>query len=326
MRTTLLRFFATALLALHQPVGWAEAAYPNRSVRVVVPFAAGGGTDAVARLISEKLSAIYGQTFIVDNKPGAAGIIGTDHVAKAKGDGYTLLMGLSNSLLTNQFLYSKLPYSPSRDLALIYQLGTGPLVLTVHPSVPHSSSRAFLDHIRANSGKLNYGSYGAGTYSHLAGEQVSRMADANMTHVPYKGEAPLIQDLLGGSVQMGFVSALAAKAYFESGRLKPIGVSGLSRMAVLPNIPTLQEAGFEGDIFDIVGWLALAAPASTPKAVQEELARQIALIMKTPDFKNRMLGFGFQPIESSPELFRKQYNKELPVWEKLIRELDVKLD
>lgn len=316
---------AVFLVAFHL-VGWAEAGYPNRPVRVVVPFAAGGGTDAVARLISEKLSAHYGQTFIVDNKPGAAGIIGTDHVAKAKGDGYTLLMGLSNSLLTNQFLYTKLPYSPSRDLALIYQLGTGPLVLAVHPNVPHSSSSAFLDYIRANKGKLNYGSYGAGTYSHLAGEQVSRMANADMTHVPYKGEAPLIQDLLGGSVQMGFVSALAAKAYFETGRLKPIGVSGLSRMGVFPNIPTLREVGFDGEIFEIVGWLALAAPASTPKSIQEELARQIALAMKSPDFSNRMLGFGFQPIESSPALFRKQYNKELPVWEKLIRELDVKLD
>ncbi|MDH4395006.1 MAG: tripartite tricarboxylate transporter substrate binding protein [Limnobacter sp.] len=315
-----------AYCSLIQGAAYAKDDYPTRPVKLVVPYPPGGGTDAVARILSDKLATKLGQPFIVDNKPGAAGIIGTDSVAKAKGDGYTLVVGLSNSLLTNQFLYSKLPYSPTKDFALVYQIASAPLVLAVHPSVPVNDVNSFIQYLQKNKGALNYGSYGTGSYSHLASAQLSKAYNADMTHIPYKGEAPMIQELLSGGIQMGFASTLVVKQHLDAGKLKVLGVSGAKRVKLLPNVPTLSELGLKDEIFDIIGWIALAAPASTPKPIQQQLARELGNIVKSPEFAARVEGFGFEIIDSSPERFQTQYNKEMPVWERLIRQADIRLD
>jgi tripartite-type tricarboxylate transporter receptor subunit TctC len=293
---------------------------------MVVPFAAGGGTDVLARVIGEKLSAGLGQPVVIDNKPGAAGIIGTDAVAKAAPDGYTIVMSLSNALLTNQFLYEKLPYHPERDLTLVYQVAMGPLVLVVHPSVPAKTAPELLKYVAANKGKLAYGSYGLGAYPHLAGAHMSLTQDADMNHVAYKGEAPMVQDLIGGQIQMAYASALQAKPHIEAGKLKAIGVTGERRMSTLPNVPTLAEQGLKDEAYRLTGWLAVAAPAGTPKPIVQRLADEIRKATQQPDVQQKVATMGFELKDSSPEAFAAAYKAERPVWERLIKQSGAKLE
>ncbi|CAN7653928.1 tripartite tricarboxylate transporter substrate binding protein [Variovorax sp. LjRoot130] len=301
-------------------------AYPNKPIKMVVPFAAGGGTDVLARVIGEKLAAGLGQPVVIDNKPGAAGIIGTDAVAKAAPDGYTIVMSLSNALLTNQFLYEKLPYHPERDLTLVYQVAMGPLVLVVHPGVPVKTAPELLKYVAANKGKLAYGSYGLGAYPHLAGAHMSLTQDADMNHVAYKGEAPMVQDLIGGQIQMAYASALQAKPHIEAGKLKAIGVTGERRMSTLPNVPTLAEQGLKDEAYRLTGWLAVAAPAGTPKPIVQRLADEIRKATQQPDVQQKVAAMGFELKDSSPEAFTAAYKAERPVWERLIKQSGAKLE
>ena len=305
---------------------WAQAAYPNKPIKVVVPFAPGGATDVLARVLAEKMAVGLGQPMVIDNKPGAAGIIGTDAVAKAAPDGYTLLLALSNSMLTNQFLYTKLPYSPEKDIAPIYQIAIAPLVLVAHPSVPVATGPELLKYIAANKGKVAYGSYGTGAYPHLAGAYMSQSQNADMSHVAYRGEAPMVQDLLGGQIQIAFASALQVKAHIDAGKLKAIGVSGERRMGTLPNVPTLGEQGLNDEAYRVAGWLAIGAPAGTPPAILERIATEVRKATEQPDVAQRIAAMGFDVQKSSPALFTAAMNKERPVWERLIKASGAKLD
>ena len=305
---------------------WAQAAYPNKPIKVVVPFAPGGATDVLARVLAEKMAVGLGQPMVIDNKPGAAGIIGTDAVAKAAPDGYTLLLGLSNSMLTNQFLYTKLPYSPEKDIAPIYQIAIAPLVLVAHPSVPVSTGPELLKYVAANKGKVAYGSYGTGAYPHLAGAYMSLTQNADMSHVAYRGEAPMVQDLLGGQIQIAFASALQAKPPIEAGKLKAIGVSGERRMGTLPNVPSLAEQGLNDEAYRVAGWLAFGAPAGTPHAILERIADEVRKATQLPDVAQRIAAMGFDVQNSSPALFAAAIAKERPVWERLIKASGAKLD
>ena len=305
---------------------WAQAAYPNKPIKVVVPFAPGGATDVLARVLAEKMAVGLGQPMVIDNKPGAAGIIGTDAVAKAAPDGYTLLLALSNSMLTNQFLYTKLPYSPEKDIAPIYQIAIAPLVLVAHPSVPVATGPELLKYIAANKGKVAYGSYGTGAYPHLAGAYMSQSQNADMSHVAYRGEAPMVQDLLGGQIQIAFASALQAKPHIEAGKLKAIGVSGERRMGTLPNVPTLGEQGLNDEAYRVAGWLAFGAPAGTPPAILERIADEVRKATQLPDVAQRIAAMGFDVQNSSPALFAAAIAKERPVWERLIKASGAKLD
>jgi len=316
---------AGALGALPQAFGQV-AAFPVKPIRMVVPYAPGGATDALARLLGEKLAISFGQPVIVDNKAGAGGIIGTDAVAKAPPDGHTLVLGLSTSLLANQFLYAKLPYNAQKDLALVYQIALGPLVLAVHPSVTANTGPELLKYVKANKGKVSYGSYGVGAYPHLAGAHMSLTQQAEMTHIPYKGEAPMVQELIGGQIQMAFASALQVKQHIEAGKLKAIGVSGERRMAAMPNVPTLAEQGLKDEAYRITGWLAFAAPAGTHPAVLRRIANDVRTAVQIPDVRARITAMGFEVKDSSPELFKAAYMKELPVWERLIKQSGAKLD
>jgi tripartite-type tricarboxylate transporter receptor subunit TctC len=300
--------------------------YPNKPIRLVVPFPPGGATDILARVLAEKMSPRLGQPIIVDNKAGAAGIIGTDAVAKAPPDGYTIVLGLSNSMLTNVFLYEKLPYDPRKDIIMVSQVATAPLVLVVNPSVTASNATELLQYVTQHKGKVTYGSYGIGTYPHLAGAWMSATQQADMTHVAYKGEAPMMQDLVGGQIQMAYASVLQAKPYIDAGKIKVLGVTGERRVSVLPNVPTLVEQGYKDDAYRATGWLAIGLPANTPKPIVQRIADEVRAACELPDVRSRIAAMGFEIKCSTPEVFAADYKKELPVWERLIKQSGAKLE
>lgn len=320
------RTWLCAVAALSAGTAAQAQTFPGKPIRLVVPFPPGGATDILARMLGEKLALAFKQPVVIENKAGAAGIIGTDAVAKATPDGHTLVLSLSNSLLTNQFLYTKLPYDTQRDLALVYQIATAPLVLVVHPSVPANTGPELLQYVKANKGKLAYGSYGTGAYPHLAGSHMSLTQQADMNHIPYKGEAPMMQELIGGQIQMAYASALQAKPHLEAGKVKAIGVTGERRMSTLPNVPTLAEQGLKDEAYRVTGWLALAAPAGTPKAVIDRIAAEVRAATRQPDVQARIAAMGFEARDSSPEAFAAVYKQELPVWERLIKQSGARLE
>lgn len=323
------RALLAGLAALAALPGWAQTAdtaWPQRNVRIVVPFPAGGSTDVTARLIADKLSARLGQPFVVDNRSGAGGITGTDAVAKAAPDGHTLLLSLSTSLLINQYLYSRLPYNPHKDLALVSQIAASPVVLAVHPSVPAKTGPELLAWIKSQKGKVSYGSWGVGSYAHLGGAAMSLSQDADMSHVAYRGEAPMLQDLIGGQIQMAFAGALSAKGHADAGRLRLIGSTGDKRMSVLPNLPTLAEQGLSDMAYRIVGFVGMAAPAKTPPVLLARISSQVQAVVALPEVQERLLGFGFIPVGGSPADFAAVYERDAPLWEKLVRQSGAKAD
>lgn len=322
-RTTLGLLAAT--LGLAGRAAHAQA-WPTKQITIVVPYPAGGGTDAVARVLAEKIAPKLGQTIIVDNKAGAGGILGTAAVARAAPDGYTLALSITTSLLINQFLFKKLPYNPQKDLVMVSQIAVAPLILVVRPEVPAKNFEELKKYIAANKGKLSYGSYGIGSASHLSGAELSQTLDADMSHIPYKGEAPMMQELIGGQIPLAFASGQGARPFIESGKLRPIGVTGVKRMAAFPNVPTLAEQGLKDDVFKVVGWFAIAAPAGTPKAVQQRIADEVNAALKLPDVKAKIDSFGYEPTGLGPDEFAAVYKKDAPVWEKAVKDSGATLD
>ncbi|MBK6613388.1 MAG: tripartite tricarboxylate transporter substrate binding protein [Ottowia sp.] len=311
-------------------LAWAQggaAAWPSKAVTVIVPFSPGGGTDAIARLVGLKLAASLKQPFIIDNRVGASGMIGTTAVAKAPPDGYTITVGLSTSLLINQFLYAKMPYDAQKDLAMVYRLAAGTQILAVKPSLPVKNGTELLAYIKANKGKLSYGSYGAGSTPHLFGAYLNHITNGEMNHVPYKGEAPMNQDFLGGQIDMAWVSAAAAKQHILAGKMKPIGVNATERMKALPDVPTLKESGITDPVFQMEGWLAVAVPAKVPKEIQDKLAAEIRKAMQDPEVQRKIEEMGFRPVlNSNPETFTAEYKQQLPKWAELVKISGAKLD
>ena len=303
-----------------------KAAWPTKPIRLVVPFNAGGATDIIARTVGEALSKRIGQPVVVDNKGGAAGILGTDAVAKAPADGHTLLLTLSTSMLINQFLYTKLPYNPQKDLALITQVAAAPVTLVVHPSVPANNMKELLAYVKAQKGKLSYGSWGTGSYAHLAGAYMSKTTDSDMVHVAYKGEAPMIQELIGGQLQLCFSSALNTKPFIDSGRVKAIGVTGKQRMDILPKVPTIFEQGVQDDAYSIFGWVAMGAPAGIPKEIVDQLSAHLREVAKDPKVVERIAAAGFLPMMNSPQEFQQNYQRDMPIWKALVEAAGARLD
>ena len=305
---------------------WAKTAYPAKPIRFIVPFNPGGATDIVARVLGEAMSKKLGQPIIVENKAGASAMLGTDQVAKSAPDGYNVVLSLSTSLLINQFLYSKMAYNPQKDLLMLSEIASAPVTLVVHPSVPANNMQELLAWVKANKSKVAYGSWGVGSYAHLGGAYMSKTMDADMSHVAYKGEAPMIQELIGGQLQMCFSSAQNTKPFIESGRLKVIGVTGKQRMTVLPNVPTIYEQGVTDDAYAIAGFVGMALPAGTPKAVVDVLYAALKDAAQDPKVKERIDGAGFLPVFSSPEEFAKTYAQAAPVWKSLIQTAEAKVD
>jgi tripartite-type tricarboxylate transporter receptor subunit TctC len=326
MRSTLIRStvaaIAALILAAASPAGAADA-YPARAVRVIVPFAPGGGTDVVARILSVHLSQRLGQAFIVDNRPAGSGIIGADLVAKAQPDGHTLLFAFS-SLSSSARLFAKLPYDPVGDFAPVALATTSPLVLFVHPSLPARDLREFIAYAKANPGKLNYGSSGPGSSPHLATELLMSMAGIQMTHIAYKGIAPAIVAQLANEVQLSFTPIAVGMPHAKAGKLRALGTGGLQRSVAVPDVPTLSESGLPG--FEVIGWWGMLAPAKTPRPVVNLLNKEVRAVLEIPEVSRNLIDQGMDPAPGPPEQFAALIKSDMDKWGDIGKRLGVKLD
>ncbi|MDR6154980.1 tripartite-type tricarboxylate transporter receptor subunit TctC [Acidovorax delafieldii] len=326
-RAILATVAALAPLAVPGTMSAAHAqAWPAKPIKLIVPYQAGGATDITARTLGEKLSARLGQPVLVDNRGGAGGVTGTDQALKSPADGYTLLVSLGTTMLINHFLYDRLPYQPQKDQALITQIALAPVVLLVNPQLPVNNASELMAYIDRNKGKIAYGSWGMGSYAHLAGAWLSDKHKADMNHVAYKGEAPMLQDLVGGQFQMAFASLQSARPYIESGRLKPLAVTGAQRMDALPKVATMAEQGIKDEVFQVTGWVGMSAPAKTPPEVVAKLGVELQAVIAMPEVRERIQQMGFIPVGSSPEQFNAQFKKDAPVWERVVKVSGAKLD
>lgn len=313
------------VLALLLTAGLAHAQkYPDKSVRVVVPFAAGAGSnDIMARLIAQRLSDRFGQQFVVDNRPGASGIIGCDIVAKAQPDGYTVLvMSLTYTVLPS--LFSKLPFDPIKDLTPVTMLASAPLMLVVHPSIPAKSVAEFIAYAKANPGKLNFGSGGPGATPHLAGEMFKMMAGIQVTHVPYKGGAPALADLVGGQIQFMLENIPGTLPFVKAGKLRALAVTDIKRSPLLPDLPTLDEAGLKG--YELVGWNGMFVPAGTPTAIVNKLHEGVVAALAIPDVKERLTVLGADGVGDTPQHFSAFIKADIAKWSKVVKAAGIKVE
>jgi tripartite-type tricarboxylate transporter receptor subunit TctC len=318
---------ATALCAVALSFGATLAGaqpYPSKPVRIIVGFPPGQATDIVARLVADKLSARLGQPFIVDNKPGAAGIIGTELTVKAPADGYTLQFSSSGPLAVNPGLYAKLPYDPVRDLQPISLAATVPLFLVVHPSLNANNVKELVALAKSQPGKLNYASGGSGVTNHLVMEMFKFAAGLDMVHVPYKGGPPAITDLIAGQVSLMFETGPGILPHVRSGKLRALGVGSVRRSAAVPELPTIAEQGFPG--FDGVAWIGFVAPAGVARAIVDKLSAETAAIIALPDVRERLLALGAEPAASAPDEFGAYIRSEIAKWGKVIRESGAKVE
>jgi tripartite-type tricarboxylate transporter receptor subunit TctC len=301
-----------------------QAAYgqswPAKPVRFVVPFPPGGSTDVAARSLADKLSAALGQPVIVDNRAGANGAIGTNEVARAAPDGYTILFA-ADPVTTLQFVVKNLGFDPLRDFAPVTQVTTQPLALAVHPSVPARTLREFIAYAKANPGKLSFCHSGTGSGQHLSGELLKKMAGIDMVHVPYKGGGPAVQDLIAGQVPVGMLGSTPLIPHHKSGRIRILAFTSLERFPLLPEIPTLHESGLAG--FETAQWLGLLAPRGTRDEVVQRLYLETAKVLALPEVRERLMQAALQPVGSKPAEFAAVMRADIERWGKLARELGI---
>ncbi len=295
--------------------------YPGKTVRLIVPFAAGGSTDVIARVLAPKLSEAWGQQVIVDNRPGGSTVIATDIVAKSVPDGHTLLVTPAPFTIVPSLL-PKLPYDPAKDFEPITLINTTPLVVVVHPGVPAKNIKELTALAKAKPGVMNFGSSGSGGSNHLAGELFNAMANVKIIHVPYKGNAPAMADLIGGHVDIVFNGLTSALPFIKSGKLRALGMTSLQRTAALPEMPTLDEQGLKG--FQAVAWNGLTGPARMPKAAVDRAAADVARIMKSPDLAEYLKREGSDPVGSSTAEYTAFLRDEIVKWKKVIERAGIK--
>jgi tripartite-type tricarboxylate transporter receptor subunit TctC len=310
-----------ALSLLLAPATAMAQAYPAKPVRLVVPFAAGGSTDIIARTVGQKLNEMWGQPVLVDNRPGGSTVIGTDAVAKAAPDGYTLLITPAPFTIVPS-LIAKLPYDPARDFEPVTLINTTPLVVVVHPGVPARSIKELVSLARKKPGALNYGSSGSGGSNHLAGELFNAMAGVKMVHIPYKGNAPALADLVGGHVDVVFNGLTSAMPLIKSGRLRALAVTSLQRSAALADMPTLDELGLKG--FQAVAWNGLTAPARTPKEIVGKLNGDVLKVVRSAELAERLKAEGSDPVGNSPAQYAAFLRDEIAKWRKVIQFAGIK--
>ncbi|UBM07875.1 Bug family tripartite tricarboxylate transporter substrate binding protein [Cupriavidus metallidurans] len=299
----------------------AQPSYPSKPIRLVVPYPAGGGTDTVGRMIGQRLAEAWGQPVVVDNKPGASGMLGNDTVAKAAPDGYTVLLAIT-ALIQSPSLYKRMPYDVNKDFTPVSLIAKSSDLFVVPNRVPASTLREFI--ALAKAGKLSYGSYGNGTSSHLHGELLRQQTGVELTHIPYKGAAPLLNDLLGGQVDSAFVDVTSAYPYLTSGKFKILGITGTQRYKAIPNVPTFAEQGLPG--FEPSGWFALFLPANAPKDVTSRMATEVARIVKLPEISQKLAGMGLQPVGSAPQELAAVVSGDMPKWAKIVQDAHIQLD
>ena len=296
--------------------GIAVAQYPDKQVKIIVPYPPAGTTDILARLIANKLTERMKQPFVVENRPGAGGAIGSVVVAKSPADGYTLLMGTVNSHGINTALLKNLPYDAIRDFYPVTIVGSTPNVFSVNPALPAKNLAEVLALARAKPGSLNFGSTSPGGSPHMSGELLKAMAQVDIIHIPYKGAGPMLIDLIGGQVQTGFDNLPSSIGHIRSGRIRAIAVTTLKRFPGAPEIPTMDESGLKG--YEVSAWFGLLAPAATPKAVVDSIYSNVAAILKQPGMEKQLLDLGAEPGGNTPEAYAKQIAADVEKWRKVV--------
>ena len=311
-----LRAIAAVLLVLACSGAWAQD-YPNKPVRIIVPFSPGGATDIVTRLVAQKLTEAWGQSVIVENRAGAGGNIGGEAAATSTPDGYTLFMTSGSIVTANQYIYKKMAFDPAKDLVAITNVASGPQVIVVNPSFPAKTLKEFMEAARAKPGALNYGHAGIGTQTHLAAENFLSAAKLEVTSIPYKGEGPAMTDLVANQINMVTANIAGAIGHVSQGKLRALAVTGKQRSPQLPDVPAAAESlpGFEN-----VGWFGLMAPAATPKAIVEKIYRDTAKILDSTEMRARFYVLGMVPVGNTPAQFADAIREESKHWEKIVRE------
>jgi tripartite-type tricarboxylate transporter receptor subunit TctC len=317
-------FLTCALLAAAPPSS-AQTAFPAKPVRIIVPFAPGGASDSLPRLLGSRLVDMWGQQVVVDNRPGASGNIGMELGSKAAADGYTLTSAPNGNLVVNPHLYSKLNYDVFRDFTPITLIGSVQNVLVIHPSLPAKNVKELIALIKARPGELSFASGGVGSQAHMGGELFKAMTGTNLTHVAYKGVGPSVADVLGGHVPMIFAQIPSVSSHIETGKLRALGVASAQRTKALPNVPTIAEAGnLPG--FEAVSWYALVGPAGLQPAVVTRIQTDVAKVLQIQDIREKLTALGAEPVGSTPEQLRTAMRTEYDRYGKLIQKLGVKAD
>jgi tripartite-type tricarboxylate transporter receptor subunit TctC len=323
-RRRLPALLAASLAAVLAAPGARAESFPDHSVRIVVPFPPGGSNDITARVLAQKLSERWGHQAVVDNRAGAGGNVGAELVAKAPADGYTLLLAAPGPLTVNQSLFRNLPFDPAKDFAPVALVASVPNVLMVHPSVPAKTVGELIALARQQPGQLNFGSSGNGSTNHLAGELFKTMAGIDIVHVPYKGAAPAMNDLIGGHIPMMFDNMPAALAQIKAGTVRPLAVASATRAAALPDVPTVAEAGLPG--FEAMSWFGLVAPAGTPPAAMERLEADAKAVLAMPEVARRYAELGAEPGRLTGDAFGAFLRSETAKWSKVVETSGARLD
>lgn len=306
------------------PTAWAADAYPSKPIRWIVAYPAGGGSDVLARTVGAELSAQVGQPVVIDNRPGGATVIGAEAAAKSPADGYTIFTADNGTLIFNTALFRKLSYDPAKDFAPVGLMAKFPLLLAVNPGSGYASAKDLMDAMRKDPGKLNYASPGIGSPHHLAMEMLKQRAKLDATHVAYKGMAPAIQDVVGGQVPVIVVDTAAGAAMIKAGKLKPLATFSKSRLASMPEVPTLIELGY-ADV-EAAAWQGLVVPAATPRDVVDTLSVQLRKAVDAPAVRTRLVELGVEPMPSDPATMANHWRSESAYWPKLIQERNITLD
>lgn len=321
--TTIFKNAAASALVFAAAAVCAQA-YPNKPVTLVVPFPSGGFVDGSGRLVSESLGKLLGQSVVVDNRPGAAGNIGYSYVARAPKDGYTLLVAYSSTHACNPALFSNLTWDPNKDFAPIGMVTVAPMLMAINASVPVNTLQEFIAYLKANPGKVNYGSSGSGSLAHIAGEMFQSRTGTKITHVPYKGTGPLLTDLIGGQIQFAFASPPALMPHVRSGKLKALGITSLKPDSTLPDVRTAHESGMPG--FEVEGWVGLFAPAGTPAPVLDKLADATRRMIEQPDFQQRASAGGYEIRYVGAAALASKVKAEVESCAATVRSAHIKLD
>lgn len=322
IRRCMFTLAVTLLGAAH--VAGAAPVYPSKPIRIIVPFPAGGGTDIIAREVTNKVAMSTGWTFVVDNKPGSGGNLGVDAAAKAPADGYTIVLGQTSNLAINPTLFSRLPYDPVKDLTPISLVASAPLVLVTPVSSPYKTLADVIKASKAKPGALNIASPGNGTVAHLSGELLQKTAGIKLIHVPYKGAAQAVNDLIGGQVDLYLSSVPTLLAHIKSGKLRPLAVTSLKRVDDLPQVPTVAESGYPG--FEASTWFGFVAPAATPKDIVARLNAEFNKALQSPDLARKLNDQGALVLGGTPEKLGTQVRQDIARWASIIKDSGTKLD
>ena len=306
------------------PVPVLAQGYPSKPVRLIVPFAAGGTTDVLARLVGLKLADTLGQQVIIDNRPGASGNIGTEMAVKSPPDGYTLVMSFDGTIAINPSTYRKLPFDTQKDLAPIANVAQLPLIMVVHPGVPAKSLAEFVAYAKANPGRINYSSAGPGSTGHLTGELLRARAGIELVHIAYKGGGQAVQDLLGGQIQMLMTGLPTVEGHLKGAKLRALGFTAAKRLPGAPDVPTFSEAGYPG--FVVASWYGLFAPAGTPADIIRRLNADINKILQLPEVRERLASLGVEGTGGTPEQFSETIKADIARWAKVVNDAGIRID